>query len=189
MKSRLLEILEDCPIITAVKEERGLEQCLTLDNSIVFVLFGDVCSIPGIVRRAREAGKLVFVHIDLIAGLSGKEAAVDYIKQNTAADGILTTKPSIVKRAGELGLYTVLRFFVIDSMAYDQIERQVQAVHPDAVELMPGVLPPKIISKICRISKRPVIAGGLVSDKEDIMAALGAGAVSISTTNESVWLL
>ncbi len=80
MKSRLLEILEDCPIITAVKEERGLEQCLTLDNSIVFVLFGDVCSIPGIVRRAREAGKLVFVHIDLIAGLSGKEAAVDYIK-------------------------------------------------------------------------------------------------------------
>ena len=54
---------------------------------------------------------------------------------------------------------------------------------------MPGVLPPKIISKICRISKRPVIAGGLVSDKEDIMAALGAGAVSISTTNEIVWLL
>ncbi len=82
-----------------------------------------------------------------------------------------------------------MRFFVIDSKAYDQIERQVQAVHPDAVELMPGVLPPKIISKICRISKRPVIAGGLVSDKEDIMAALGAGAVSISTTNEIVWLL
>ena len=35
----------------------------------------------------------------------------------------------------------------------------------------------------------PVIAGGLITDKEDIMDALGAGAVSISTTNQSVWFM
>ena len=29
----------------------------------------------------------------------------------------------------------------------------------------------------------------LITDKEDIMAALGAGAVSISTTNQSVWFM
>ena len=33
----------------------------------------------------------------------------------------------------------------------------------------------------------PVIAGGLIADKEDVIQALDAGAVAISTTNESVW--
>ena len=35
----------------------------------------------------------------------------------------------------------------------------------------------------------PVIAGGLISDKEDIIAALDAGAAAISTTKEELWFL
>ena len=35
----------------------------------------------------------------------------------------------------------------------------------------------------------PVIAGGLISDKEDVMGALGAGAAAVSTTNQKVWEL
>jgi glycerol-3-phosphate responsive antiterminator len=34
-----------------------------------------------------------------------------------------------------------------------------------------------------------VIAGGLVSDKEDIMALLQAGVTSVSSTNEKIWFL
>lgn len=34
---------------------------------------------------------------------------------------------------------------------------------------------PKILKQICKTSKVPVIAGGLISDKEDVMGALGAG--------------
>lgn len=55
------------------------------------------------------------VHIDLINGLSGKEIAVDFIQKFTRADGIITTKPALIKRARELELSTILRFFVIDS--------------------------------------------------------------------------
>lgn len=35
----------------------------------------------------------------------------------------------------------------------------------------------------------PVLAGGLIADKEDVMAALRAGAMAISTTNQQVWLM
>ena len=128
------------------------------------------------------------VHIDLIAGLSGKEVAVDYIKQETLADGIISTKMAIVKRAKELGLVTVFRFFVIDSMAFDNIRRQSESVHPDIIEVLPGLMP-KVIRRICTESRIPVIAGGLITDREDIMAALNAGAISISTTNRQVWFM
>ena len=46
---------------------------------------------------------------------------------------------------------------------------------------------PKVIRRVARLVKLPVIAGGLISEKEDVMAALSAGAISVSSTNQSVW--
>lgn len=188
MSMRFMEQFEDCPVIAAVKDEDGLSACLSSDIGIVFVLFGDICSIPGIVERLKEAGKTVIIHLDLISGLAGKEVAVHFIRSNTAADGIISTKPALIRQAKELGLFTVMRFFAIDSMAFDNIRKQSEAVHPDLIEVLPGLMP-KVIRRICRESKSPVIAGGLITDREDIMAALNAGAISISTTNRKVWFM
>ena len=87
------EIVEENPVIAAVKDEEGVETCCTMEEvKVIFVLYGDICSIPGIVKRIKEAGKTALVHIDLITGLSAKEAAVDYIKNSTSADGISVHK-------------------------------------------------------------------------------------------------
>ena len=128
------------------------------------------------------------VHSDLITGLSSKEVAVDFIRNNTSADGIISTKPALIKRARELSLYTTLRVFVLDSMAFENIEKQMSVARPDIIEILPGLMP-KVIRRVCRLVKVPVIAGGLISDKEDVMAALSAGAISVSTTNQKVWLM
>ena len=185
------EIVEENPVIAAVKDEEGVETCCAMEEmKVIFVLYGDICSIPGIVKRIKEAGKTALVHIDLITGLSAKEAAVDYIKNSTAADGILSTKPLMIQRAKELSMYAVLRYFVIDSMAIKSIENldRQRGKKPDFIEVMPGVMP-KVIRKICRSSRIPVIAGGLIADKEDVMGALEAGAVAVSSTNPGVWEL
>lgn len=188
MKKEFREAIEDSPIIAAVKDDEGLRKCLTCESRVIFILYGDICSIPKIVETVKASGKIAMVHLDLIAGLSPKEISVDFIKQYTKSDGIITTKPALIKRARELKLYTVLRLFVIDSMAYENIEHQLCAAKPDLIEVLPALMP-KVISKICKLSNTPVIAGGLVSDKEDVMALLGAGVVSISSTNEKIWFL
>ena len=113
------ELLEDCPVIAAVKSEEGLQQSLQSDSGIIFILHGDLCGIREIVRRVHDAGKTAMVHTDLIGGLSGKDVcAVDYLRNETGADGIISTKPSMVRHAGEIGMYSVLRVFLLDSMAY-----------------------------------------------------------------------
>ena len=188
MKKEFKEALEDSPIIAAVKDDEGLQKCIRSDSRIIFVLYGDIVSIADMVDTIKASGKLAIVHLDLITGLSSKEIAVDFLKKYTKADGIITTKPTLIKRAKELGLYTILRLFIIDSMAYENIERQVKSAKPDLIEVLPALMP-KIVSKICKISSTPVIAGGLVSDKEDIMALLQAGVTSVSSTNENVWFL
>lgn len=186
MSGRIREKLEDCPVIAAVKDEEGLQACLETDCGIVFILYGDIMNIADIVEQVKGKNKLAMVHMDLIAGLGSREVSVDFIHKTTRADGIISTKPALIRRAKELKLYTVMRFFVIDSMAVENIHRQCEQARPDCIEVLPGVMP-KVIKRIVSAVREPVIAGGLLTNKEDVMAALDAGAVSISTTNKSLW--
>ena len=96
---RAMELLESSPVIAAVKDENGLKRSFESECQVVFILYGNICSIEGIVRQVKEQGKTAIVHADLTAGLSQKEVAVDFIRQNTQADGIISTKASMLKAA------------------------------------------------------------------------------------------
>ena len=191
MKNReFINKIEINPIIAAVKKDEGLATALTEDVEIIFVLYGDICTIPGIVKKIKQAGKVAMVHVDLITGLNNsKDVCLDFIKNNTEADGIITTKSNLIAHAKELELNTVLRYFILDSMALQNIEKQAKSsgVRPDIIEFLPGIVLPKMIKRINKVSRVPIIAGGLIADKEDVMNALDAGALAISTTNEMVW--
>lgn len=188
MNQEFYEALVDCPVIAAVKDDKGLERCLESDIQIVFILYGDIVKIPDMVTRIRQRGKQAVVHADLITGLSGKEVAMDFLKNSTNADGIISTKLPLIRRAKELGMVTVFRFFVIDSMAFDNLKKQYEAVQPDLVEILPGIMP-KIITRVTKMVSAPVIAGGLIAEKTDIIAAIEAGAISISSTNQKTWFI
>lgn len=182
-----LEKFEANPIIAAVKDERQLERALCTDCEIVFFLFGSVCDICAMVERVKAAGKMAFVHLDLTQGLAAKEVAADFIREFAHADGVISTRPQLVRRAKAIGLLTVLRIFLVDSISLDSLRRQVDACEPDLIEIMPGVMP-KVVQRVCRTAGVPVITGGLIADREDAMAALSAGALCISTTCETLWL-
>lgn len=192
MNQEFYDAVEANPVIAAVKNDRGLQTAAAMEEiQVIFVLYGDICTIPEIVEKIKDSGKKALVHIDLIAGLSAKEVSVEFIKRQTNADGIITTKPALVRRAKELGLFTVLRFFVIDSLALKNIEN-LESQHgmsrPDVIEVLPGVMP-KVLQKIAKVSRIPMIAGGLVTDREDVIQALSAGAMAVSATNQEVWTL
>ncbi len=188
MKPHFREIVDACPVIAAVKDDEGLEIALSSDCAIVFVLYGDLMSIDGIVQRIKAQDKVAMVHLDLITGLGTKEVSVEYLAGKVAADGIISTKPALIKKARELGLYTVLRLFILDSMSLANLAKQCEIARPDCVEILPGVMP-KVIKRIHEQEKIPMIAGGLIADKEDILAALNAGARAISTTKSELWFV
>ena len=187
--SQFHDLVEENPVIAAVKDMDGLEKsCRLEDIKVIFILFGDICTIGEIVEQIKVAGKTAMVHIDLVGGLNTKEITVDFIKNSTKADGIITTRPILAQRAKEMSMYAVLRFFVIDSMALKNIEglHMPRGIRPDFIEVLPGAMP-KIIRRICSSSPIPVIAGGLISDREDVTGALDAGAGAVSATNQDVW--
>lgn len=192
MGREFVEAIEAAPVVAAVKDDSGLETCLTSDVDAVFILYGDICTIANIVARVKDAGKIAMVHMDLVTGLSPQDVSIDFIRKYTRADGIITTKANLITHAREIGLVTVLRYFVIDSLALFSIERRSREnrdSQPDMIEILPGIIVPKMVRKICSMSKVPVLCGGLIQEKEDVMNALANGAAAISTTCPEVWFM
>lgn len=186
MDQRFYDAVQANPIIAAIKDDAGLEHCLKRpDIRVVFVLYGDVCSIVPIVNAIRAAGKLAIVHVDLIAGLSQREVAVEYLQRTAGADGIISTRQNLIQRAKELRLFTVWRLFLIDSMALCEAHKA-KDLRPDFLEILPGLMP-GMIRKLRQETGMPLLAGGLICTKQDVLDALEAGATAISSTNEDVW--
>ena len=186
MQNPMQEQLQNMPVIAAVKNMEGLERALASPCLVVFVLFGNLCNIGTIVERIKAAQKLAVVHLDLIDGMAYREISVRFLKENTSADGIISTKVQLIRCAKEMGLITVLRHFLLDSMSLANVEKHDIIRIADFNEILPGTMP-KIIRRFTLNAEYPMIASGLIMDKEDIVVALGAGATAVSTTKEDLW--
>jgi glycerol uptake operon antiterminator len=182
----VLDALRDDPVIASIKDASALDEVLASDRGVVFVLFGSVLDIADIVDRAKDAGKTVLVDVDLLDGLAARDVVVTWLAEHTRADGVLSTKSNLVRAAKRAGLVAVQRFFLVDSFSYHQLPRVVEQAGPDAIEILPGCMP-RVITWLRDDTSVPIIAGGLVCDKADVMAALGAGAVAVASSNRDVW--
>lgn len=182
----IFEELYANPVIMAIKDKKDFNKCLESENKIVFVLYGNLETIPIIVKKLKAHGKIVIVHEDLIDGLSSSVFSASFIKKYTDADGIISTKPANVIYAKKLGLFAVLRFFVFDSMSYENMKQTIKNINCDVIEILPGIMPNKIVD-IKKRTNIPIVAGGLISSKEEVMAALNSGALAISSSNYKVW--
>ena len=193
-REKMVDALQDCPVIAALKSDAGLEKAVRSDCTTVFFLYGTILNIASHVERVKQAGKIVFVHADLIEGLTARDITADFIAQNTQADGIISTRPNIIRRAKALGLLTIQRFFLFDSLSFENVLRQ--SSNADAVDLLPGTMPrlihsletmPRVLERLKPQIRQPIIASGLLADKQDVVAALSAGAQAVSTTKPELW--
>ncbi len=181
------DLLLDNPIIAAVSSHEKLMEAVDQSHcDVLFILYGDIMTLKQEVDFAKNKGKTVFVHMDLILGLSHDSHSLEYIHEVIQPAGILTTKASLVKKAKDLDMYVVQRLFMLDSKSFKDGIDLLKRTKPDAVEIMPGVVT-KAITAIAKNTRLPVIAGGLIDTKQEIMDALDAGATSVSTSDMKLW--
>lgn len=186
MNSGLVDKMKKCPIIAGVKDIEKFDDALNSPCEIIFLLCGSIFDIKETVRRAKEKNKTIFIHVDLLDGFSKDAVALKYIYEQVKPDGIISTKNSQLKAAKALGFMTVQRIFIIDSLSIETAIKASQMINPDAIEIMPGIMP-KITKKLSDVLDVPVIVGGLVSEKEEIDKAISSGALGVSTSSKELW--
>ena len=180
------DVLIENPVIAAVRNDEELERAAKSPVKIVFVVYGSILTLRDICDRRHRADKLVFVHVDMIDGLRGDTAGLEYIRRTAAPAGVVTTRASTVRSAKQLRFQTILRVFLLDSLSLETGVKNVLETKPDAVEIMPGIAC-RLIGQMEQKISVPVIAGGLIKTKDQVIECLSDGAVAISTSNGELW--
>lgn len=177
--------IEDNPVIAAIRTDDEFEEALKCPSNVIFLLNANILTLEGYVLKAHKNNKRVFVHIDIAEGIGKDRFGIEFISK-VGVDGIISTRGNVIKMARDFNLKTVQRFFIVDSHSIDTAIEHIKSFHPDMVEIMPGVIP-KIITRFCKNINIPIITGGLIETKEDIINALNAGAKAISTATIKLW--
>ncbi len=181
----ILELLAEAPVIAAAQSDAEFSAALSASPQVIFWLNANILSLPEYIAKAHACGKVILVHIDLAEGLGKDPAGVRFLHR-LGADGLISTRSGLIRLAKESGLCAVQRFFMVDSHSMVTAQEAIRAAAPDLVELMPGIAP-KIVERFRARCPIPVIAGGLIDSKEEILAALRAGAAAVSTGKRPLW--
>ena len=180
-------VLRKRPIIAAFRkiESFVIEE---LDNiDVILILGGSIFDLPPIVKLARTFKKIVFVDIDLLKGIGKDAAGIRFLAKESKINGIVTTHGNLIKSIQQEGLFAIQRLFILDSESLAGSLNAIKKSNPDAVDILPGLILPKIFKIIKTKISIPIIAGGLITEEDDIREILASGAIGISTTDHRLF--
>lgn len=183
MENPIINALERTPVIAAT-DRAGWQRAVLSDAEVLFHLGADIITVSDDIKAAKRNGKFVFIHIDLADGIGKDKAGIEWLKR-LGADGIISTRTQLIRAAHDCGLLAVQRFFILDSKGMHSIAETIENTRPDLIEIMPGVIPKAL--KLFSRQDIPVIAGGLIETKQEVTAALSAGALAVSTGKKELW--
>jgi len=130
----------------------------------------------------------LFVHIDLVAGLENSDAAVGFLAKSERLSGIVTVHHHLASGIRRAGLLSIVRLFLSDSRAVERGLSVIAKSRPDAIEILPAAVAPKVAHDFsrCRV---PRITGGLCRTEQDVREAIQSGCVAVTSTRPELWKL
>ncbi|GIO07522.1 glycerol uptake operon antiterminator [Brevibacillus reuszeri] len=178
--------LAQTKLIASVKEAKHLEKAAEANLSAAVLSIGNIGVIKGYVDFFKSREIPVFLHLERIGGISYDREGIAFLAHYVKPDGIVTTRNTLVKLAKKQGLLTIQRLFLVDSDSLKSGLQSIQDTQPDAVELMPALLP-EYIEEFRSMIDTPIIAGGLLRKREQMEVVLQHGATAVSVGSPSLW--
>ncbi len=145
-----------------------------------------IAQLKNICQMAKQKGKLMIYHIDMIHGIKNDDYATEYICQEYKPYGIISTKSNVILKAKQKGVIAVQRIFLLDSHALEKSYRLIEKTKPDYIEVLPGTMP-WMIKEVKERLNTPIFAGGLIRTPEEVANAIEAGATAITTSKMDLW--
>ena len=103
------------PILLAISQMKDFEKFLQSPLDTCILMDFHINLLPSMMQAAHAAGKTVYLHADLLRGVSADEFGCEYLCQRLRADGIISTKPKVLEAARRNHVATILRLFLIDT--------------------------------------------------------------------------
>jgi len=174
------------PIIAAVTQLDHLNSAIQSPCENIFLLTGNIFNLKEIAHRVQSKYKGIYICVDYIDGFSKDTWGLEYIVTKIRPNGIITSKKNLIKLAKDFGSFTIYRQQVFDSTSLNETIKTVKTTRPHVVEILPGIIP-RIIKQVYEETKIPVVASGLIMNKDDVLRSIESGAIGIASSKEHIW--
>lgn len=185
------------PILLAISQMKDFERFLQSSLDTCILMDFHINLLPGMMQAAHGAGKKVYLHADLLRGVSADEFGCEYLCQRLRADGIISTKPKVLETARRNQTTTILRLFLIDTKSLEKGVALICKLQPDYVELLPGLACDVIPDLKQRLAVHGIstvftdrdqlglsfLCGGLIKTSAQISRCLEAGACAVTLSD------
>jgi len=173
-------------IIPSIETMKNFELFLISDYKYCIIMNFHISLLADLVLRAHNSHKKVFVHIDLIHGLTNDEYGSEYLCQKLNVDGLISTKRKCLETAKRCHKQSILRLFLIDSKSLNNGLNLANKLQPDYLEILPAIAT-SIIPYIKSHTNVALIGGGLLTSQEAIQLAILSGLEAVSLSNNKLW--
>ncbi len=184
---QLQDLLRTYPLIPALRSLSDLSAAARARSRVVYLLAAGLSTLDEYLHTLREQDKEVLVNLDLFAGLSRDGEAVAYVAASGCA-GIISTHTDALNLARSHGMYAVQRTFMIDSDSVSSTMRSLRRFVPDALELLPAPVAPRMLPALRKdYPNVATVGGGLISGLEEADSLIRQGLDAVSTGNSQLW--
>lgn len=174
-------------IIPAIGNHQNLKKFLELPLSYGILMNFQLAQLEDLVKQMKAKGKKVFIHAELIKGLSSDEFGAIYLIQNLHVDGIISSKPKVIEVCKKRGVIGIFRFFLKDTLSLEQSIDFIHRVQPNFIEVLPATAV-DLVDYLQQKINQPILFGGLILTKDQIRYCLNKGAIAVTTSNPEFWV-
>lgn len=175
------------PVIAAIYGLPHLPAFLDSAAEVGIVAHVELRELEGVIASIKGAGKFPLLNVDTCEGLAHDKAAIDYLT-GIGVPALVSTRVATLLRASRAGMITMQKIFVTDRTTWPRSLKALEQSEPNLMQLMPAPMLPRL-TPADREVLPPIVAAGFICNEEDARAALAAGAVALSTSEQRLWNL
>ncbi|MGX1788913.1 glycerol-3-phosphate responsive antiterminator [Bosea sp. NPDC055332] len=173
------------PVIATVYGAEPIEAFIASRATIAIVANIELRKLQRVIQTLEKAGKYAILNIDSCDGLSQDKGGVDYLV-DIGVKSIVSTRVATIQRAKRADLVTIQKIFVTDRSTLPRSIHALAESKPHLAQLMPAPILPFVNAQL-RKAMPPIVASGFVCTRELAIAAIGHGAVAVSTSDKLLW--
>ena len=173
-----------CPATTTGEQ---FQRALASRSEVVLILRANGLELAPFISQAHELGKLVAVHLDLVSGLRGDRASVQWLSES-GADAVVSSRGHLMATIRHERMTAIQRLLLARLAQLSTGLAAIRRSAPDIVEVLPGVVLPEVRHLLPDLGL-PLLAGGFVRTIDDVRALLECGALAVTSSKEELWSL
>ncbi len=130
----------------------------------------------------------LYVNIDHINGIHPDAVGLRFLVDRFHVVNLVSSNPRVLALGKGLGLRTIQRVFAADSAGLEGALETLDPAIVDMLNISPAPIIPYVLSYLLAAAPLPVIGSGLLQNTQQVRAILDAGAFSVATARQDLWV-